>query len=253
MLDVHPPHHSANTWRDFFIHIATISVGLLIAVGLEQAVESLHHSHQRHQLEEDLRAEAEANQRVIARDLRMQDVEAWFVQAETAVATASPSQGKLHLTLPHPPCVAGSVGTAAVRYFAPSEAVWTAARESGLVALLPVEQSRMQARLAHNYELLGKARDKVADGCQAIIAMRQRLAKPAQSSGQGGPEIWVLTPEQAELFAAKAAQTKADIQGLLFRLRWSNIYEQGIARNESMADINMMTMDQTRFEDPPTP
>ncbi len=39
MLDVHPPHHAANSWRDFFIHIATIVVGLLIAVGLEQAVD----------------------------------------------------------------------------------------------------------------------------------------------------------------------------------------------------------------------
>ena len=24
MLDVHPPHHPASTWRDFFIHIITI-------------------------------------------------------------------------------------------------------------------------------------------------------------------------------------------------------------------------------------
>ena len=36
MLDVHPAHHAANTWRDFFIHIATIVLGLLIAVSLEQ-------------------------------------------------------------------------------------------------------------------------------------------------------------------------------------------------------------------------
>ena len=25
MLDVHPAHHAASTWRDFFIHIATIA------------------------------------------------------------------------------------------------------------------------------------------------------------------------------------------------------------------------------------
>jgi hypothetical protein len=43
MLDVHPPHASAHTWKDFFIHIATIVIGLLIAVGLEQTVEYLHH------------------------------------------------------------------------------------------------------------------------------------------------------------------------------------------------------------------
>ena len=41
MLDVHPPHEAAHTWKDFFIHIATIVVGLLIAVSFEQTVENL--------------------------------------------------------------------------------------------------------------------------------------------------------------------------------------------------------------------
>ena len=29
MLDVHPAHHAANSWKEFFIHIATIVLGLL--------------------------------------------------------------------------------------------------------------------------------------------------------------------------------------------------------------------------------
>ena len=59
MLDVHPPHTTPHSWRDFFIHIATITVGLLIALSLEQTVLAFHHREQRHQLEHDLRAEAE--------------------------------------------------------------------------------------------------------------------------------------------------------------------------------------------------
>jgi hypothetical protein len=43
MLDVHPAHHAASTWKEFFIHIATIVLGLIIAVGLEQLVEHIHH------------------------------------------------------------------------------------------------------------------------------------------------------------------------------------------------------------------
>ena len=43
MLDVHPAHHAASGWKEFFIHIATIVLGLLIAVGLEQSVEYFHH------------------------------------------------------------------------------------------------------------------------------------------------------------------------------------------------------------------
>jgi hypothetical protein len=39
MLDVQPPHHAATSLRDFFVHIATIVIGLLIAIGLKQGVE----------------------------------------------------------------------------------------------------------------------------------------------------------------------------------------------------------------------
>jgi hypothetical protein len=251
MLDVHPAHHAASTWRDFFIHIITIVIGLLIAVALEQTVELIHHRDQRHQLQEDLHNEAEQNLQVIDRDLKMQNLEPWFDQAMRDATPASPHQDKIRITLPPAPCLPGSVGTAEFRYFAPSQAVWTTAKEGGLVSLLPVEQSRMQARLAHNYDLLGVARDQVFSGCQAIVAMRRRFAQPAGTPG--ATERWTMTPDQAEHLAATAADTKIAIQGLLFRLRWSKVYEQGIVNGESAADIKMMTINQERFEDPPTP
>jgi hypothetical protein len=64
MLDVHPPHAPTHTWRDFLIHIATIVIGLLIAVGLEQTVEYLHRRHQVHELREALRQEREENRKI---------------------------------------------------------------------------------------------------------------------------------------------------------------------------------------------
>ena len=68
MIDIHVPHKTAHTWADFFIHVGTICVGLLIAIGLEQSVEALHHRHQRHQLEEDLHAEMRMNNEYLSRD-----------------------------------------------------------------------------------------------------------------------------------------------------------------------------------------
>jgi hypothetical protein len=59
MLDVHTPHHAAGTWRDFFIHIATICVGLLLAIGLEQSVEAVHRQRERNELRESLRRESD--------------------------------------------------------------------------------------------------------------------------------------------------------------------------------------------------
>jgi hypothetical protein len=43
MIDIHPPAHGAITRRDFFVHLFIVVLGILIAIGLEQAVEYLHH------------------------------------------------------------------------------------------------------------------------------------------------------------------------------------------------------------------
>ena len=61
MLDVHPAHHAANSWRDFFIHIATIVLGLLIAISLEQIVEYFHHRSEVAETREALHRERQSN------------------------------------------------------------------------------------------------------------------------------------------------------------------------------------------------
>jgi hypothetical protein len=61
MLDVHPPHHGISGVRDFFIHLLTITVGLLIALGLEAGVEALHHRSERKEAEATLREELTQN------------------------------------------------------------------------------------------------------------------------------------------------------------------------------------------------
>ncbi|WP_158819707.1 hypothetical protein [Granulicella sp. S156] len=61
MLDVHPPHHGISGVRDFFIHLLTITVGLLIALGLEAGVEAAQHRHERKEAEATLREELTQN------------------------------------------------------------------------------------------------------------------------------------------------------------------------------------------------
>lgn len=61
MLDVHPPHEPLYGWRDFFIHLATITIGLLIALSLEGCVEWQHHRHLVHEAEASLQHEIRSN------------------------------------------------------------------------------------------------------------------------------------------------------------------------------------------------
>jgi len=61
VLDVHPPHEPIYSWRDFFVHLATITSGLLIALSLEGCVEWRHHRQLVHEAEESLLTEIKAN------------------------------------------------------------------------------------------------------------------------------------------------------------------------------------------------
>ena len=61
MFEVHPPHSPIHGWRDFFVQLVTITIGLLIALALEGLVEWLHHRHIMHQAQASLYVEIKAN------------------------------------------------------------------------------------------------------------------------------------------------------------------------------------------------
>jgi hypothetical protein len=61
VLDVHAPHEPVNRWRNFFIHLATITIGLFIALSLEECVELRHHWRLVHEAEANMQNEIEAN------------------------------------------------------------------------------------------------------------------------------------------------------------------------------------------------
>jgi hypothetical protein len=69
VIDVHPPHEPVHGWRDFFIHLATITIGLLIALSLEGCVEWQHHRHLVHEAEASLRVEIEHNAKSLQANL----------------------------------------------------------------------------------------------------------------------------------------------------------------------------------------
>lgn len=127
MLDVHPPHQAIHGWRDFFLHIVTITIGLLIAVGLEQTVEYIHHRQQLAEMEDSIRAEGVENQEVAAIDARA---------ADQAIASAGAAIAGLQ--------AAAGTGTVTalgeINLLVPGSSAWSAARDAGLLALAPHEQ-----------------------------------------------------------------------------------------------------------------
>jgi hypothetical protein len=242
MLEVHPIGELRGGWREFAFHIATITVGLLIAVALEQSVEALHQVHQRHQLQHDLREEAERNVETLRADLALESESAWLRAAmDGAAGITSPT--RVPLSLPATPCIPGTLGANGTsplvhtHYFAPSDAVWATARDAGLIARLPVNEARMYSRLAHNAVLLAGVRDRVELACDRIAALQSRFAT---LSADGTTASWALNAEQAAHLADAAADADTMLRALLWRLRWNLHFEEGILKGQTDVDEILM-------------
>jgi hypothetical protein len=201
MLDVHPPEHAAHTWRDFLIHIATICVGLLIAIGLEQAVEAVHHHHQRVELETQLHDEAQRNLNLVQGNLtRLQAQLDWYDASIVALNSAPVTAGRIPASVIPP---AGNLFD--VGLFEPSQTSWAVARANGSVALLPENEAQVYARLDHEGDLLQRGGADLMQTFTAFQHLREarRGLPPSQLP-------WLSLNERDALvqnFAALHAQT----------------------------------------------
>jgi hypothetical protein len=140
MLDVHPPHHAATTWRDFFIHIVTIVIGLLIAIGLEQTVEYFHHRHEIREAREALAAEHEENVRRFHRNV---------YDHLLRLANQHNDQRVMRYLLAHPGTpqekLPGVINYGAITLSEPVESAWSTVEHSDVASLMPPAELRALA------------------------------------------------------------------------------------------------------------
>ncbi len=140
MLDVHPPGEPIHTRKGFVLHIATIVIGLLIALGLEQTVEYLHHRHEIREARAALAAEHDENIR------RYHDnVRAHLLR----LANQSNDQRVLRYLLAHPDTpqdkLPGVMTFGEITLAEPVEAAWSTVERSEVASLLPPAELRSLA------------------------------------------------------------------------------------------------------------
>lgn len=144
MIEVHAPHESVHSWKDAFIHIAIIVVGLLIAVGLDEAAEHFHHMRQVAETREALNKEYAYNTKLFqqtSRDIRVTTAEYQnnLLVFEYLQKHPGTPQQKL------PGVLAWSHGDNRYRYGA-----WETAQQSGMTALMPQEEVTQAATMYHD-------------------------------------------------------------------------------------------------------
>jgi hypothetical protein len=199
MLDVNPV-HPVRGWRDFVIHIATIVVGLLIAIGLEQAVEFLHHSHELADTRRALRLEREENYKTLT---------AQTIAWRREIAELQNNLLVLQYLQQHPGTPQEKLPGVLLWRFSSLQfatAVWDAAHASGVVALMPREE------IEDNTELYIFLRNEVDASLQTALAINQ-----AQRYNLMDSDPSHLSPAEVatEIDLTQAAMTKLFLHGAL--------------------------------------
>jgi hypothetical protein len=236
MLDIHPAHHAATTWRDFLIHLATIVLGLLIAIGLEQTAEYFHHLHQRHQLEADLRAEGLNNQATQPAVFRYLELEESLALDHLAAVNAM-RDGHLKTMPAMPPTYAArSAEVSRLTYNTPDRAVWRAAQQSQVLALLPPLEGE-------RYETIYRRADLVYDYSVARTAayneVRALNIKFSSRSTPGTLDAGRMDASQLDVYATRLAQLA---QSIVILRSWYAIFYRD---NEAMLNGKPLQLTQT--------
>jgi hypothetical protein len=221
MLDVHPPHASTHTWRDFFIHIVTIVVGLIIAVGLEQLVEHLHQHYELRETRESLSRELDSNRTHLASNQRY-----WLL------TTAGLKNNLLVLEYirEHP----GTPQTALPgdlnwfqAPFAYDHAVWDAAEKNGITHRMPLSEANTDQEL---YALLAGLAQQSLDDWNAIndAASFDLLdTDPTRLSPQRLDQVIQLTETALEkhlLFGYSYGRLADEYPNLSHAITWDNMH-----------------------------
>ena len=187
MLEAHAPHEAIHTWKGFFIHIAAIAVGLLIAIGLEQTVVYLHHRHQLRQARGELSVELQDNRRQLARNLDA--VQKFKVQLDAAMAQLRAAQASRDPSFPKLEYSWYSSNGIAW----PENGAWQTLRQSGSLALMPHGELK---RYTYLYDGIAAVMDAAT-----AFAMQTDMAS---ALAQRSPDARLLPGDIRELMAATA-------------------------------------------------
>ena len=202
MLDIHPAHHAATTLREFCIHLATIILGLLIAIGLEQSVEALHHLHQRHELETALHYEAEENRLRATNNFDVFDDRiAWLLGLRRDIDTMIATHGKANLPYRTAQAIRPRMNTGEMYMMT---GVWDTAKNNDRLTFLPDDLARAYAGDYHQIELIAELRSDYTRVQERQNAFESRFA---DVDNLASPVLSRMSSAQLEEYALLVSAT----------------------------------------------
>lgn len=167
------------TWKQFLVHMTTIVLGVLIAIGLEQSVERFHHRQERDALLADMRAESRDNADVtrLFLDYAATEIDVSGQWAD-ALAAAPVKNGYINLPVPAALRERDHLALRELWLRHPSGtlpilSVLATARESQQIQYLPVEDARFFSELVRFDDLVNETYGR---GYAAIVKYRSCIS-----------------------------------------------------------------------------
>lgn len=155
-MDIEPPHHPIESKRDFFIHLFTITCGLLIALSLEAFVEWGHHRGLVREARENIRREIEDNKKLTIEDIQN------IKEDETSFMHNLEQERGLR---DDPKTVHHSVSSS-FSWSSTSDAAWRTARDTGALAYMPYAEVQRYSSLYGQQDIVNT---------QAVQIFRQQV------------------------------------------------------------------------------
>jgi hypothetical protein len=256
MLDVHPPEHAAHTWRDFVIHIATIVIGLVIAVGLEQAVEALHHHHQRTELREQILEVLDYDVKLDATDLRqLAAFRSYLVEQQAAIVARRAGKSSPAAPPAGDPRMKTSLGF-------PTLAPYEAAKQSGTVSVLPANEIRLFNRIELQRDLLGADAHLFFAAATEWAAFAERFTDSTGNATFGQvivtPSLDQLSPAELIEYQTLIARLIKQLDVVTARLRYFTVECQSVLdgnrdENKLFEQLDFFDAHHTEPSQPTTP
>jgi hypothetical protein len=168
MLDVHPPHKAIEGVGEFFLHLFTISVGLLIAVGIEAAVERHQHRELAAEARDTMTAEIRKNSSNVADALKDIDQEQQKAKDNLAkvrkvqLNPSDPSSRSLNLDI--------TFNTTGLE-----DTGWRTAQATGALAFMPYAESERYTSIYRVGEEFLKNQDQLSEDESRILGIIQKF------------------------------------------------------------------------------
>jgi len=241
-MDVHAPHEPVTTWTQVWIHLGIITVGLLIALGLEHAVASMHRVHERHELQRGLHDEGERNESTLKMDFeRMAALKNSLVAEHREIDDAIAKGGGLSAL----PGQSASTGAVAL----PSEAMWDSAKASGRVALLSDDQTAVYAYL---YEQEQRLKAQEQDWMGVAVEkqeLERRFERSFENTGNdSAPDLSKMNVEDLKNYSAVLNREIAEIDEMTILLRYFDAANRAVLDGADSQEDVVRRVDAKRIE-----